>query len=564
MADTRSPVQKLLQRKAALYLDRQSWDSHIAEIADAILPRAARFQTSTRNQQSRINYARIIDNAATRAQSVCSAGMMAGNTSPARPWFRLKTPDPDLMEFTPVKMWLDQVTQQMMSIFAASNTYRAFHSMYDQITSFGTGASVIVDDYENVLHHYPLVFGSYAIGLNYKGQVDSLYHSCAKTVEQVVNQFGIENVSVAVKNLYDQSNYDAVIPITHAIEPRRDRDVRKADNKNMPVRSIYFEEARDNDKFLSESGYQEFPALCPRWIVEGDDTYASRWPGAVALGDVNQLQQEQLRKSQAIDYMANPPIQIPTAMQNGAFNILPGGHSFYDATNPHGGIRSAFDVNLRLDHLGLDIQDVRTRIDRAFYVDLFMMIANDTRAQPATAREVAERHEEKLLMLGPVLERLTNEMLSPKIDITFNKMQRAGLFNKGEALEPPQELAGVDLAVTFIGTLAQAQRAVGVQSLDRVIGTIGSLMQMAPDVVDKLDADQAIDEYADAIGSKPSIIRSDDEVARIRQQRQKAQAAQQAAQMAPAALQGAQAAKTAAETDPNALQSVLHAFQGYN
>ena len=55
-----------------------------------------------------------------------------------------------------------------------------------------------------------------------------------------------------------------------------------------------------------------------------------------------------------------------------------------------------------------------------------MMIAS----QPVghmTATEVAERHEEKLLMLRPVLERLHGEILSPLIEITFARMVEAGI-----------------------------------------------------------------------------------------------------------------------------------------
>jgi hypothetical protein len=136
-----------------------------------------------------------------------------------------------------------------------------------------------------------------------------------------------------------------------------------------------------------------------------------------ALGDVKQLQHGQLRKAQAVDYMVKPPLQIPTAMKNMPLATLPGGAMYVDQNHPHGGIRSAFDVKLDVSHQLEDIRDVRERINQTFYVDLFLMLAQaEQGGQPITAREVAEKHEEKLLMLGPVLERLHNELLKPKID----------------------------------------------------------------------------------------------------------------------------------------------------
>jgi len=103
-------------------------------------------------------------------------------------------------------------------------------------------------------------------------------------------------------------------------------------------------------------------------------------------------------------------------------------------------------------------------------------------------------------------------------------------------LEPPKELQGQALEVEFISTLAQAQRAVGVQSIDRLIGTMGSVANIKPEVLDKLDADQLVDAYADMLGVDPSLIVADKQVAMIRQDRAKAA---QATPQTPASHKGA-------------------------
>ena len=235
-----------------------------------------------------------------------------------------------------------------------------------------------------------------------------------------------------------------------------------------------------------------------------------------------------------------------------------------DATGPGGGIRSAFDVNLRLDFLLTDIQDVRQRIKGAFFEDFFLMLASDDRSN-VTAREVAERHEEKLIMLGPVLERMHNELLSPKIDVTFDMIMAAGILPP-----PPKELQGTDLKVEFVSMLAQAQRAVGLGSVDRLLSTLGSIEQLqaaggrTPDALDKLNVDQTIDAYSDMLGIDPDLIVADDKVALIRQQRAQAQQAQQSAATAPAM---AETAKTMSETntrDPSALTDAMRMFSGYS
>jgi hypothetical protein len=111
--------------------------------------------------------------------------------------------------------------------------------------------------------------------------------------------------------------------------------------------------------------------------------------------------------------------------------------------------------------------------------------------------------------------------------------------------------------------LAQAQRAVGTNSIDRFVGNLGMVAQMKPEVLDRFDADQYAEIYGDMLGVDPRLIVADDKVALIRQQR--AEAAQQQAQ-AEQMAQGAQAARNLAAADTrgqNALTDVMQAFSGY-
>ena len=552
-----TPRQRLLKRKTALWNERSSWISHYREISDYILPRSGRFFEQDRNRGEK-KHNNIYDSTGTRALRVLAAGMMSGMTSPARPWFRLAIADSDLMEYEPVKLWLNDNAKLMREIFARSNTYRALHMIYEELGSFGTAASFMRPDFNDVLRHYTMTAGEYAISSSNRGEVDTIYREVPMTVAQVVQEFGLDKVSKAVKDQYERNNLDQWITIIHAIEPRKanERDVSKRDSKNMPFKSCYFELAGNGDEMLSESGFNYFPVLVPRWSVSGGDIYGNS-PAMEALGDIRQLQHEQLRKAQGIDFQTKPPLQMPVTMKGSEYDTLPGGIAWYDPSSPNGGIKSQFEVNLNLQHLLADIQDVRERINGTFYADLFMMMANDTRSG-ITATEVAERHEEKLLMLGPVLERLHNEMLSPMIENTFQMMVEAGIVPT-----PPKELQGMDMNIEFVSTLAQAQRAIGVGSIDRLLGTVGNMAAMKPEVLDKLNADQIVDTYADMLGVDPNLIVGDENVAIIRQQRadqqQKAQAAQEAMAMADMAAKvgGINTAQ------PNMMTDVMQNLQGY-
>lgn len=555
MADQRTPRDKLLQRWGSLQTDRSSWIAHWRDISDHLLPRSGRFLLTDRNRGEKRHNA-IYDSTGTRALRILAAGMMAGMTSPARPWFRLTTSIPELDESATVKQWLAAVTRLMLMVFAKSNTYRALHSGYEELGAFGTWSNIVVPNFKHVIHNHSLTVGEYALAADYYGQVNTLYREFELSVAQAVAEFGKDALTTAARNLYDQGNLDAPIRIIHAIEPRSDRDPTKRDDKNMAWRSCYFEPATDNGKYLRESGFREFRALCPRWATAGGDVYGNS-PGMEALGDIKQLQHEQLRKAQGIDYKTKPPLQVPTGMKSRDVETLPGGISFVDTATPHGGIRTAFEVNLDLSHLLEDIQDVRERIKSAFYADLFLMLANGANTN-MTATEVAERHEEKLLMLGPVLERLHNEILDPLIEMTFARIVEAGIVPP-----PPEELQGMDLNVEFVSMLAQAQRAIATNSVDRFVGNLGVVAGIKPDVLDKFDADRWADTYADMLGVDPELIVPGNKVALIRKAR--AEAAQAQA-MADQMQQRAETARNLAAADTggqNALTDVTRAFSGY-
>lgn len=549
------PREKIYTRWGHLKTERATWWAHWQEITTYLLPRNGRYFVQDRDKGWR-RHNNIYDNTATRALRVLGAGMMAGATSPARPWFRLATADPDLNNYSPVKLWLADVTKRMRMVFQKSNTYRALHQVYEELGAFGTATSIVLPDFANVIHHYPITVGEFCIAQDFQGRVCTLYREFEKTVGETVKEFGYKNCSKTVQSMYDRGSLDQWIRIIHAIEPREDRDINKKDDKNMPWRSCYFEVGGDHTKFLRESGFEHFPVLAPRWALAGGDIYGNS-PGMESLGDIKQLQHEQLRKAQAIDYQTKPPLQVPTTLKNRDVETLPGGVTFVDSASPQGGIRTAFEVNLNLSHLHADLQDIRDRIRSTFYADLFMMLANATDTR-MTATEVAERHEEKLLMLGPVLERLHNELLDPLIDITFTRMLKAGVLPP-----PPPELSGMDLSVEFVSMLAQAQNAIGSSSTDRFIGNLGAVAQMKPDVLDKFNADVWADAYADMLGVDPNMIVATEQVALIRDARNKAMAAKEQTQMMAQQANAVRNLAGAQTSQPSALTDITNMFSGY-
>ena len=544
---------KYIKRLGSMKLERESYYAHWKKITDTLLPRSGRYFLEDRNDGERRN-TDIYDSTATRALNILAAGMMAGMSSPARKWFNLGLADRDLMQYQPVKEWLNQAAEVLREVFSRSNVYRVLHGLYEEMGAFGTGCAYIFRDNKDLIRLYPQTIGEFYLGQSNRYEIDTIYREFQMQISPLVQEFGYDKVSKTAQMHYDKNQMDEWVTVLHAIQPRKERDLNKSDNINMPWESIFIEPGQDNNQTLRESGFTQFPALTPRWIVRGGDVYGSDCPGMTALGDILQLQDDQLKKAKGIDYQADPPLQVPTALR-GSEDVLPGGISYYDPAAPTGGIRSSFEVNLNLQHLLEDILDVRGRINSAFFVDMFQMISSQQRMQPETAREVQEKHEEKLLILGPVLERNQNELLDPLIDNAFMIALQEGQFPP-----PPEELQGQDINIEYISMLAQAQKAVGIGSLDRIVGTVGQMAAVKPEALDKLNTDEIIDEYSNMLGIAPNLIVANEDVAMIRQDRAAAQAQAEQMAMIPEA---AKTAKTLSETpvgEGNALENVANQF----
>lgn len=544
--------EQLQKQQAQLTTDRSSFESHWLELSDFINPRGSRFLVTDVNRDDRRN-TKIIDPTATLAARTLSSGMMSGITSPARPWFKLATPDPDMMDYGPVKMWLEVVQRRMNEVFNKSNLYQSLPLLYASLGNYSTGAMAVLDDDSDVIRTMMFPIGSYYMANSPRGSVDTCFRKFSMTVRQLVMEFGMSNVSTSVKSLWENGTYESWIEVIHAVYPNIDRDTAKLNSKNKPVKSVYYEVGGDNDKVLRESGFDEFPIMAPRWEVNGEDVYGSSCPGMIALGQVKALQLEQKRKSQLIDKATNPPMVGPSSLKNQRVSLLPGDVTYIDVMNGQDGLKPAYLVNPNTADLLADIQDTRQTINSAYFVDLFMMLQNiNTRSMPVEA--VIEMKEEKLLMLGPVLERLNDECLNPLIDRAFSIMARKNLLPP-----PPDVLQGMPLRIEYISVMAQAQKSIGLSSLSSTVGFIGQLAQAKPEALDKLDVDQAIDAFAEMSGVSPTVIVPQEQVEQIRQERARQQQQQQAMAMGMAAAQGAKTLSEAQTADPSVLTALSNA-----
>jgi len=185
------------------------------------------------------------------------------------------------------------------------------------------------------------------------------------------------------------------------------------------------------------------------------------------------------------------------------------------------------------------MDDERMAINDAFLVTLFQILVQTPQM---TATEVLERAREKGALLSPTMGRFQAESIGPQIEREFDLLYWQGLIPP-----PPRALveAGVEYKVEYDSPLNRAMRsdeAAGVMRTFQWASEIASVTQ-DPSVMDYFNTDAIMPELLAINGAPYRYVRSPEEIAAIRQQRQMAQAQQQMVQALPgiAAIQKAAA-----------------------
>ena len=515
---------KYEQRFLRMKLERERFMPIWRDISDYIAPNRGLFDEREPNQGD-MSERDLLDSTPTRALNLLQAGMQGGLTSPSRPWFQLTIDDPVLAVEPSVMRWLDDVKDIIFNVLSQSDIYNCLHGVYGEIGAFGIGAVLVDDDKENIVSGTLFTAGEYFVSFDARGEPDGFGRYLWMTVGQLVKEFGEDAVSERVRLAHREKKDGTWIKVCHLIVSDEDRETR------CPWISLYWEDGRRES--LSVKGYFEFPVMMPRWEPVGSDFYGYG-PGWLALGESKTLQELRNDFLVAQKKSIDPPIVFPASAASDRMQVDPGTVNY--ASDPNNVARPLYQVQPDIPGQLQAMADSRNLIQQTFFGDLFLMIASLDGSTQMTAREVDVRQEEKMQMLGPVVERLEHELLNPLIGRVYIILLRRGMIP-----EPPEALRGRAVKIEYISMLALAQKASAIGAVDRLMALTAGLASMTPEVIDKLDSDKVLDEFVRLTAIPPVLIRTEEETAALRSARQQKQEQAQAIQQAQGITQAAQA-----------------------
>ena len=547
--------------------DRQDYIDWWRKLSDMYAPNRGRFSVDEQPRKQAVRF----NSRARQIPDDFAAGMKSGLTSPSRPWFTLTLYDTGLAELENVKSWLTEVQDVMQGVMLRSNLYDQLYDVYKEQGIFGTGALLIEEDDENLLHAQSLTVGSYAIGVNKRGKVNRFCRQFRRTLTQLVDEFGEnalpQELRYRLKEKPDNTRYE----LRNLIEPSEGYLKDDISGRFQYV-SYWWLKGYSEPEFLRVGGYNEFPVMVPRWRVINDDLYGREQPGDIGYDDAVSLQLMEIDERDALKKAIRPPMLAPESLTQGDINDMPGGVTvYYPAMDGHiPAVTPLYQV--QFDHRSVAEKrlELTAHLEEIFYVNLFKMWTSDMR-QGRTATEIQAREAEKMFMLGPLIERQMSELLEPLIARVYGILSRAGQFP-----EPPEELADMEIKIEYMSILANIQKQSAYAGIEQILTTAGIIAQLqsstgtTPEVLDKIDGDEIIDQLADMYVVPAGIVLGDDAVAEKRASRQEAEAQAQAQQqelagiqtMTEAAPKIAGAAQTLSETQMPAGENGLEALAG--
>ncbi len=578
-------VNDLLDRFRQLENDRQPWLSFWMKIARYVLPDAERFDAMfavstgpTGTVQGATALASVVNEpiGQKRGQEIYdttslwavdrgAAGTLALVTPEGEMWHSLKRKGP----FTPKsitddeKRFYDDLRDYLFEIRTPTSGWGiAQKAAYRCVWAFGT--SVLYIDESNYGIETPISYrfvplSENYLGCNFQGVVDTNFRLFTRSARQCVQQWGTSVSAKTQAMAADPVKKDQLVTLLHAVYPRDEKGSYGNTNRDSGFSSCIVEVGEK--LLISESGYFEFPYRIDNWQRNNGASPYSEGPIALALAEIKSLNMLSKQELLGVQQWVNPPI-ITNADNGGErLNLNPRAINPGYMDNQGRALAAPLLTTQRPDFAAKVLEARRGKVAEVSYLNLWQTILDSPREQ--TAYEVMQKAKEKGDMLGPVGTSL-QVGLEMQVDREIKIIGRRGAFRQGEVLAPPESLAGQEVGARFAGPLDRMREMSKLQGMTQLVSIGAQLEQVVPGTMLKIDADAFMDEAQRILGAPREVMRSDDDLAAMRQTAKQQADAQQGIAMAHGAGQAAASVGTGAQAlaDSPAAADILRQVSG--
>jgi len=509
-------VIEIIRKYSQLQSDRYGHETDWNDIRNLVRPVSLGINRTT-GKYVYVRTEAMYDGTAPEALEELASALHSYLSNPTERWFELSVDsdheanmDPDIL------LWLETVADIIYDSYCREHVMlnQSLHEAYMDVGAFGNGCINQEWSWRNndILFSAKPVADCF-IQENSEGIVDTMYRRVKWSLRQVKQEFpGLP------PRLSKETNEEKDFEILHAIFPRTDAIPGNPGENSKAFASVWL--CVTTKELLKVGGYDQFPYHWPRWAKLAGEVYG-RGPAKKCLPDIKMLNSMEKTLLKAGQKAVDPPIVVDNEGFLLPLRTSPGALIFKEPGTEHPE-PLIFSGNLPW---GLEqANQKREFIRNCFYADWIRM---EKANKEMTAYEVADRREEKLRLLAPMLGRLVSELHGPMIKRTY-----ALLNDHGRIPLAPQQLQGKRVKIGYTSPASRAQTGVKALQMSRFIQELIPLVQLAPDILDVVDIDRYAQELALARGTPRIILRSPEAVTAIRQSRQQQQQMAQMAQVA--------------------------------
>ena len=442
---------------------------------------------------------------------------MVSNLTPSRlKWFRISIEDMTREE----SIWLTNATNKLYRLYEAAGLYENLYGTFKEAILYGCDMLGVQRDPRTAFRFIPMTVGEYWTNEGQEGVINSCYRNFALTNMQLLEKFGKENLPDRILDALAKDNTEELHTVIHCVEPNPNYLPQFKNYNNKPYLSVYYLEDDNTDRFLDYRTTSYFPFMCARWERVENNPYGVGL-GRQILGDVKSLQAYERDLAKANKKMIDPPLRASNQLKNAKKDASANGITYTDDPN---GFLPLYNVNYATREALENITRITQRIYQLTYNDLFYALLDKDKSMSAT--EAQGIQQEKMTMLGSVVERLQTEFLKNLVETTFMIAYQDGWFGT-----PPESLVGKNMRVEYTSLLAMSQDINDLSLVERYLRFVSSVAGINPVAARKPDILAMCDFYAQRLGIDQSLNVPNDVVEEQEAQAQQAQMEAQQAQI---------------------------------
>lgn len=403
---------------------RAPMESHWDQLAEIFTP----FQRINPETPALLDAEAMFDSTPRQAAHTFANGLCSLITPREEQWFEFSPPK-ELEKDDEAIRWYRECSETALGYIESSNFYEEMQQALFESPVFGTCSLYCGDlDERGELCFLNQTIGTYYIAEDSKGRVNVHVRELKYTAQQAADEFGKEALprKIAEKvgrpeGLVEKFEFVHLVCKRHEPAPRDSSEAVKRPWIDIVV-------ACEGKSVVRRSGLNDFSFACHRFSKHANCVWGFG-PGSMAKGDSRQLSFLNELADLGTEKSVFPPILAPASMEGeiaqGALEV-----TYFDenASGAAGNIRALHEQG-RYDILKDRLQDKKTMVQEAFFLDLFKMFSMRARDRsPLTATEANYIAGEKLTQFSPVYGRIMNEMIDVVLARVFSVLARAGKF----------------------------------------------------------------------------------------------------------------------------------------